>query len=326
MKPFLASGSFGRRSVIEITMSSGTSCPASMYAFAFFPRSVPCATLCRKMLPVEMCGTPRYAASFAAWVPLPAPGGPSRTSLMSRRERSQRSKDFGLGVHLDWDTILPVEDPGQPAILFSAVRSPAPCNFDSREASRYAGDDDKEPKEFHGRGRDRGRCPDSDRNGPHEVRGGRSVGDNDTDDVGRRPILEELVRRGGRSDGRVVDGPPVREWIAIRVRRDDYERLSHRRIQDHRRPWARGDDCGPSVPDSDCLHHLARPTEIVHDDEMHGERPVRLIDMVNRNALRGPPVHLRRPIDRKRSRRPDRWRPSRRRSRNLQASLGPRLS
>src|SRR5438093_13707813 len=47
------------------------------------------------MLPVEMCGTPRYAASFAAWVPLPAPGGPSRTSLISRRERSQRSKDFG---------------------------------------------------------------------------------------------------------------------------------------------------------------------------------------------------------------------------------------
>src|SRR5207249_1949652 len=141
-----------------------------MYAFAFFPRSVPCATLCRKMLPVEMCGTPRYAASLAAWVPCPRPAGPSRPSPMSRRER------------------------------------------------------------------------------------------------GRRPILEELVRRGGRSDGRVVDGPPVREWIAIRVRRDDYERLSHRRIQDHRRPWARGDDCGPSVPDSDCLHHLARPTEIVHDD------------------------------------------------------------
>src|SRR3989442_10947043 len=95
MKPFFASGSLTRGAVTEITMSSGTSCPASMYAFAFFPRSVPCATLCRKMLPVEMCGTPRYAASFAAWVPLPAPGGPSRTSLMSRRERSQRSKDFG---------------------------------------------------------------------------------------------------------------------------------------------------------------------------------------------------------------------------------------
>src|SRR5437667_9114311 len=47
--------------------------------FAFFPRSVPCATLCRKMLPVEMCGTPRYAASFAAWGPLPRPGGPGKT-------------------------------------------------------------------------------------------------------------------------------------------------------------------------------------------------------------------------------------------------------
>src|SRR3989449_6815667 len=80
-----------------------------MYDLAFFPRSVPCATLWRKMLPVEMCGTPRYAASFAAWVPLPAPGGPSRTSLISRRERSQRSKDFGLGCRwLTWADAIPV--------------------------------------------------------------------------------------------------------------------------------------------------------------------------------------------------------------------------
>src|SRR2546428_6798 len=258
-----------------------------MYAFAFFPRSVPCATLCRKMLPVEMCGTPRYAASFAAWVPLPAPGGPSRTSLMSRRERSQRSKDFGLGVHLDWDTILAVEDPGQSAILFSAVRSPAPCNFDSREASRYAGDDDKEPKEFHGRGRDRGRCPDLDRNGPHEVRGGRSVGDNDTDGVGRRPILEELVRRGGRSDGRDLRRP-------CRCLR----RICHRGLRVVR--------CGPS-PNTDPDRDLDRGIPLVpchhrrHSGWLRGCR--------NRTALENEPLRTRWPAGPGPP--PPRWCPSR---------------
>src|SRR6184192_882490 len=31
------------------------------------------------MSPVATCGTPRWRANLAAWVPLPAPGGPSRT-------------------------------------------------------------------------------------------------------------------------------------------------------------------------------------------------------------------------------------------------------
>src|SRR5207247_2405169 len=68
MNPFFASGSLSRRSVIAITRSSGTSPPAPMYAFAFFPRSDPAVTLCRKMSPVETWGTPRYAASFVAGV------------------------------------------------------------------------------------------------------------------------------------------------------------------------------------------------------------------------------------------------------------------
>src|SRR3989441_149704 len=97
MNPFFASGSLSRRSVIAITRSSGTSPPASMYAFAFFPSSDRAVTLCRKMSPVETWGTPRYAASFVAWVPLPAPGGPRRTSRMRMAENGMRGqKDFGL--------------------------------------------------------------------------------------------------------------------------------------------------------------------------------------------------------------------------------------
>src|ERR687883_362255 len=45
------------------------------------PSGVPWATLARKMSPVEILGTARCAAMNSAWVPLPAPGGPTSTSL-----------------------------------------------------------------------------------------------------------------------------------------------------------------------------------------------------------------------------------------------------
>src|SRR2546430_349727 len=48
------------------------------------------------MSPVEIRGTPRYAESFSACVPLPAPGGPRRTRRMRVRERTWRSKDLRL--------------------------------------------------------------------------------------------------------------------------------------------------------------------------------------------------------------------------------------
>src|SRR3954452_5204115 len=38
------------------------------------------------MSPVEMAGTPKWSATTLAWVPLPAPGGPIRISLMSAEE------------------------------------------------------------------------------------------------------------------------------------------------------------------------------------------------------------------------------------------------
>src|SRR5690242_13842480 len=50
-----------------------------MYCFACLPSSVPWLTLARKMSPVEILGIPRCAEMNWACVPLPAPGGPTRT-------------------------------------------------------------------------------------------------------------------------------------------------------------------------------------------------------------------------------------------------------
>ena len=52
-----------------------------MYFLASRPRSVPPETLARKMSPVEIFGTPKCSAMNSAWVPLPAPGGPTSTNL-----------------------------------------------------------------------------------------------------------------------------------------------------------------------------------------------------------------------------------------------------
>ncbi len=47
-----------------------------MIAFALSPSGVPSRTAARSMSPVAMWASPRSAAIRAAWVPLPAPGGP----------------------------------------------------------------------------------------------------------------------------------------------------------------------------------------------------------------------------------------------------------
>src|SRR3954453_430469 len=66
-----------------MVISSGTRSPASMNFFACWPSSVPWLTLARKMSPVEILGIPRCAEMNWAWVPFPAPGGLTRTSLIS---------------------------------------------------------------------------------------------------------------------------------------------------------------------------------------------------------------------------------------------------
>src|SRR5687768_12426888 len=58
---------------------SSTSAPEAMIPCTLPPSSVPDETAWRSMSPVEIAGTPSWSASSSACVPLPAPGGPSRT-------------------------------------------------------------------------------------------------------------------------------------------------------------------------------------------------------------------------------------------------------
>src|SRR5215210_3200626 len=68
-------------------MASLTSSPAAITALALSPTGLPLATAWRSMSPVDSWTIPRFACSRAAWVPLPAPGGPSRTMFMAWRSR-----------------------------------------------------------------------------------------------------------------------------------------------------------------------------------------------------------------------------------------------
>ena len=54
-----------------------------MISLTLTPSGVWSLMLARKMSPVEMAGMPRRSAIRAAWVPLPAPGGPRMISRAS---------------------------------------------------------------------------------------------------------------------------------------------------------------------------------------------------------------------------------------------------
>ena len=71
--------------------SSGTSPPFSMSGPACWPSGVPAAMASRSMSPVEMRGTPRCAASRAACVPFPAPGGPRKMTRGRAPARALRA-------------------------------------------------------------------------------------------------------------------------------------------------------------------------------------------------------------------------------------------
>ena len=75
--PLRASLWSSRSRTIPIITSSLTSSPRAMIALARLPISVPLCTASRRMSPVEIFGIPRLRANCSAWVPLPAPGGPS---------------------------------------------------------------------------------------------------------------------------------------------------------------------------------------------------------------------------------------------------------
>ena len=68
---------------MAIIKSSPTRLPASIVCFAARPNSVPAWTDSRRMSPVEIFGSLRVRDRRSACVPLPAPGGPSITTLMA---------------------------------------------------------------------------------------------------------------------------------------------------------------------------------------------------------------------------------------------------
>ena len=82
IKPFCASLSARRSLIIPRTISSETSCPASMACLALIPRGVPAFTAARSRSPVEIWGMPYFSTSNLAWVPLPPPGAPINTILI----------------------------------------------------------------------------------------------------------------------------------------------------------------------------------------------------------------------------------------------------
>src|SRR4051794_38814275 len=99
-KPSFASGCASRSRTIALVTSSGTRSPASMYFLAIRPSSVPPDTLARKMSPVEIFGMVKFSAMNSAWVPLPAPGGPTSTSLMRLPSLSASAQEsFVVPLH-----------------------------------------------------------------------------------------------------------------------------------------------------------------------------------------------------------------------------------
>jgi hypothetical protein len=82
MKPAAQSGRASRSCTMALVISSVTRPPESMMAWICFPIGVPRALWSRNMSPVEMCGIASSAARSFAWVPLPAPGGPSSTRII----------------------------------------------------------------------------------------------------------------------------------------------------------------------------------------------------------------------------------------------------
>src|SRR3990167_5842790 len=75
--------------------SSETRPPLSITLLAFRPSSVPALTAARSMSPVEICGIPNFLVMKPAWVPLPAPGAPSKITRIDVLLKIQR-KIVGL--------------------------------------------------------------------------------------------------------------------------------------------------------------------------------------------------------------------------------------
>src|SRR3954470_19892430 len=93
--PFAVFGEVITSCRIPRITESGTRSPRSMNAFASFPRGVPSRRAARSTSPVAIFGIPSRSASLSACVPLPAPGGPSRTMITVRPGRKKFGGAFG---------------------------------------------------------------------------------------------------------------------------------------------------------------------------------------------------------------------------------------
>src|SRR3954447_18790176 len=90
-KPSSVSDSASRSRITPMMTSSGTRSPRSMYPLACLPRSVCSLTARRSMSPVATYASGKSSWRRSAWVPLPAPGGPSRMRLSSDIVRGKRN-------------------------------------------------------------------------------------------------------------------------------------------------------------------------------------------------------------------------------------------
>src|SRR3954447_6818085 len=90
-KPPSVSDGASRSRITPMMTSSGTRSPRSMYSLACLPRSVPSLTAWRSMSPVATYASEKSSWRRSAWVPFPAPGGPSRMRLSSDIVRGNRN-------------------------------------------------------------------------------------------------------------------------------------------------------------------------------------------------------------------------------------------
>src|SRR3954453_19416974 len=89
--PSTASVASRRSRNTRTIVASGTSWPRLMYRSASRPSAVPFATAARRRLPEARTGIPRRSARIGAWVPLPAPGAPSRKRTVTRSRSSDEA-------------------------------------------------------------------------------------------------------------------------------------------------------------------------------------------------------------------------------------------
>src|SRR5580658_3726106 len=76
-----------------MTTSSGTRPPAAILATRS-AGSLPSAFAARSMSPVDTWGIPHLPQMTLAWVPFPAPGGPTNTSLIAIPLRVKRTRSY----------------------------------------------------------------------------------------------------------------------------------------------------------------------------------------------------------------------------------------